>query len=186
MKLVIIFGPQAVGKMTVGQELEKRTGLKLFHNHMTIEMVNPFFGYGTDEGKRLVELFREEIFKAMAKSDQKGLIFTYIWDFDDQGDWEYVKHVAGIFEAQGGDVYFVELESHIDERIKRNTSENRLKHKPSKQNVKWSENELRQSVDKYRLNSREGEVPFKNYVRIDNTEMTPEEVAERVKGEFDL
>jgi len=32
VKLVIIFGPQAVGKMTVGQELEKITGLKLFHS----------------------------------------------------------------------------------------------------------------------------------------------------------
>ena len=43
MKLVIIFGPHAVGKMTVGQELAKRTGLKLFHNHMTIEVVSDLF-----------------------------------------------------------------------------------------------------------------------------------------------
>ena len=35
--LVIIFGPPAVGKMTVGSKLSKLTGLKLFHNHMTIE-----------------------------------------------------------------------------------------------------------------------------------------------------
>ncbi len=34
MKFVHIFGPQAVGKMTVGQELVKITDLKLFHNHM--------------------------------------------------------------------------------------------------------------------------------------------------------
>ncbi|GAE48204.1 hypothetical protein JCM21738_5289 [Mesobacillus boroniphilus JCM 21738] len=40
MKFVLIFGPQAVGKMTVGHELEKITELKLFHNHMTIELVN--------------------------------------------------------------------------------------------------------------------------------------------------
>jgi hypothetical protein len=33
MKFVIIFGPQAVGKMTVGYELEKITDLKLFHYH---------------------------------------------------------------------------------------------------------------------------------------------------------
>ncbi|MDF2884003.1 MAG: hypothetical protein K0R54_4569 [Clostridiaceae bacterium] len=40
MKLIIIFGPHAVGKMTVGQELSKITNLKLFHNHMTIDIVN--------------------------------------------------------------------------------------------------------------------------------------------------
>jgi shikimate kinase len=28
MKFVLIFGPQAVGKMTVGMELEKSTGFK--------------------------------------------------------------------------------------------------------------------------------------------------------------
>ena len=45
MKFILIFGPQAVGKMTVGHELEKIAGLKLFHNHMTIDLVVPFFGY---------------------------------------------------------------------------------------------------------------------------------------------
>ena len=41
-KLVLLTGPQAVGKMTVGQELAKITGLKLFHNHMTIDLVSNF------------------------------------------------------------------------------------------------------------------------------------------------
>ncbi|GGA15578.1 hypothetical protein GCM10008018_70410 [Paenibacillus marchantiophytorum] len=40
MKLIIIFGPQAVGKMTVGHELEKVTGMTVFHNHMTITGLN--------------------------------------------------------------------------------------------------------------------------------------------------
>ncbi len=40
MELVLVFGPQAVGKMTVGQELDKITKLKLFHNHMTIDLVS--------------------------------------------------------------------------------------------------------------------------------------------------
>ena len=62
MKLVIIFGPQAVGKMTVGEELSGQTGLKLFHNHMTIDLVSNFFGYGSESGQRLVKLFRKEIF----------------------------------------------------------------------------------------------------------------------------
>lgn len=44
MKLVIIVGSGAVGKMTVGQELMKKTGLRLFHNHMMIEPVIEIFG----------------------------------------------------------------------------------------------------------------------------------------------
>ena len=53
MKFVLIFGPQAVGKMTVGQELAKITDLKLFYNHMTIDLVGQFFDYGTKEGKTI-------------------------------------------------------------------------------------------------------------------------------------
>ena len=33
MKVVFIVGSAAVGKMTVGQALMERTGLRLFHNH---------------------------------------------------------------------------------------------------------------------------------------------------------
>jgi shikimate kinase len=45
MNFILITGPQAVGKMTVGQELEKITGLKLFHNHMSIELVLAHLNY---------------------------------------------------------------------------------------------------------------------------------------------
>ena len=44
VKLVFMIGDAAVGKMTVGQALMARTGLRLFHNHMTIEPVIEIFG----------------------------------------------------------------------------------------------------------------------------------------------
>ena len=44
MKLVLLVGNGAVGKMTVGQALMEQTGLRLFHNHMTIEPVLEIFG----------------------------------------------------------------------------------------------------------------------------------------------
>lgn len=181
MKLVIIFGPQAVGKMTVGHELEKTTGLKLFHNHMTIELVVPFFGYGTKTGKRLVSLFRKEIFEAVANSDLEWLIFTYIWAFNLKEDWEYIENISDIFESKWADVYLVELEAHVDERVKRNKTPHRLKHKPSKSNIEWSENELKESLKEYRLTSNKWEIKYKNYIRIDNTDLSPEEVAKMIK-----
>lgn len=66
MKFVMIFGPQAVGKMAVGQELQKITDLKLFHNHMTIDLLVPLFEFNS-EMWRLVNLFREEIFESGKK-----------------------------------------------------------------------------------------------------------------------
>ncbi|MBN8251239.1 AAA family ATPase [Priestia flexa] len=134
MKFVLIFGPQAVGKMTVGQELEKSTGLKLFHNHMTIELLAPLFQFN-EEMWRLVDLFRKEIFEAVAKSDAEGIIFTYVWAFDMQSDWGFVKEVCDIFESKCGTIYFVELEADLNESIDRNKTSNRLQHKPTKRNV---------------------------------------------------
>ncbi|RXZ80975.1 shikimate kinase [Paenibacillaceae bacterium] len=186
MKLVIIFGPQAVGKMTVGQELEKMTDLKLFHNHMTIELVNPFFEYGTPAGNRLVSLFRDEIFKEVAASEQAGLIFTYVWAFDLPGDWNYIEHVSQIFESKGGTVYYVELEAELNARLDRNKSPHRLLHKPTKRNTEHSEAELLRTKDKYRLNSAEGEITKENYLRINNTTLSPEEVASLIKETFQI
>lgn len=186
MKLVIIFGPQAVGKMTIGHELEKISDLKLFHNHMTIELVQPFFNYGTTEGKRLVKLFRNEIFKAVADSDQEGLIFTMIWSFNEKGDWDYIKEISEIFSSKGGEICFVELEADAEVRIERNKTEHRLAHKPTKRDIEWSEGELLNSLDKHRLNSKEGEIESQNYIRINNNDLSPEEVAVKIKERFNL
>ncbi len=75
MKLVVIFGPPAVGKMAVGRELAKLTGFKLFHNHMTIELVIEFFDYGTPKFNILNQEFRRRIFEEVASSDLPGYDF---------------------------------------------------------------------------------------------------------------
>ena len=186
MKLVIIFGPQAVGKMTVGQELEKLTGLKLFHNHMSIDFVSNFFCYSTKEGQRLVTLIREEIFKAVAKSDMQGLIFTFVWGFNFQSEWDYIENICKIFEEEGGTVYFVELEALFETRIERNKSPNRLEHKPIKRDVERFEKELINSMEKYRLNSLDGEIIKENYIMIENTNLSAEEAAKIIKDRFGL
>ena len=186
MKLVIIFGPHAVGKMTVGQELEKLTGLKLFHNHMTIDMVSPFFSYGTPSGRRLVNLFRDEIFKEVAGSDLPGMIFTYVWWFDDKHDWDYINNVASIFKEKGGEICWVELEANVDERLVRNKSEHRLNHKPTKRNVESSEQQLRDGMVNHRLNSLPDEIKEENYLRIDNTNLEPSVVSVKIKERFNL
>ncbi|CAI9396800.1 hypothetical protein BACSP_04416 [Bacillus sp. T2.9-1] len=181
MKLVFIVGPQAVGKMTVGQELAKVADLKLFHNHMTIDLVSTFFDYGSTAGKRLVELFRKEIFEEVSKSDLNGIIFTYVWAFDQKEDWDYVNQVCELFESRGATVYFVELEAVVEKRIERNKTPNRLEHKPTKRDIAWSENDLKTSMETYRLNSLPGEIKQSNYLRINNTYISAEDVAKQIK-----
>lgn len=186
MKFILIFGPQAVGKMTVGHELEKTTDLKLFHNHMAIELVTPFFDYGTESGGKLVYLLRKAIFEEVAQSDLQGLIFTYVWALDDKRDWDYVEKSCDIFRSKGGTVYFVELEADMEARIERNRHPHRLAHKPTKRNLDWSEKRLREAADKYRLNSVSGEIREENYLKIDNTDISAEMTAAIIKDNFDL
>ena len=183
MKLVFLIGSGAVGKMTVGQELMKLTGLKLFHNHMTIEPVLEIFGtYHT----AAVSGMRDVIFREFAKSGQYGMIFTYMWAFDIQSDWDYIEHVKSFFEPYGTEFYYVELVADQAVRLERNSTENRLKNKPSKRNVTWSEQNVLREDSKYRLVSLPGEIPFENYLRIDNTHLSAEEAAKQIQQHFGL
>ena len=186
MNLVIITGPPAVGKMTVGQALQKQTGLKLFHNHMTKELINQFFDWSTPPFKRLDKLFRFEIFKEVAKSDLKGLIFTFVWAFDLKEDEVYIDEIIDIFKKEGSEVHIVELAADLDARLVRNKGENRLKHKPSKRDITFSEKGLLKLEKKYRMNSLEGEFATKNIFKIDNTALSPETVAEMIANKFNL
>lgn len=186
MKFILITGPQAVGKMTVGQELEKITNLKLFHNHMSIELVLNFFDYGTPSYNKLSYMIREGIFNEVSSSDLEGLIFTYVWYFDDKADWEYIESLMKIFKDKGAEICIVELESDLEERIKRNKTEHRLNHKPSKRGESGSDEKLRESLLNHRPNSLEGEIKEKNYIRINNTDMHPEAVALKIKENFNL
>ncbi|WP_223643039.1 AAA family ATPase [Planococcus sp. 4-30] len=185
MKVVLLFGPQAVGKMTVGQELSKITSLKLFHNHMTIDLLEPFFGFSS-EMWRLSNIFREEIFRSFSKSNEYGMVFTFVWAFNQKEDWEKVENMCSIFNAQGAQCYFVELSADVEVRLKRNKTPNRLEQKPTKRNLKQSEENLLMSMDTLRLNSEEGEIQKDHYFRIDNTNLSAEVVAEMIKKKFDL
>ena len=183
MKLLLLIGSTAAGKMTVGQELMKITKLRLFHNHMTIEPVIEIFG---EYNGRVVSRLREVVFEEFAASDGYGMIFTMIWDFDSRSDWDYVNHICGIFQAQGAEVYCAELTASREVRLARNTTENRMRHKASKRDLALSNALFADAKEKHRCVSREGEVPFENYLRIDNSALSAEETARRIKDYFRL
>ena len=183
MKLLFIIGNAAVGKMTVGQELMKLTGLRLFHNHMTIEPVIEIFGqYNGTAINRL----RQVVFEEFAKSDCYGMIFTYMWAFDQKADWDYIKYVKSVFEPYNTEFYYVELIAPRDIRLERNVTENRLKNKASKRDIETSNQRLINADTQYRLESFDGEIPFDNYIKIDNSNLPPDVVAKMIQEKFNL
>ena len=185
-KFILLIGPQAVGKMTVGQELAKMTEYKLFYNHMTIEMVRLIFDYDKKAYQRINQLIRYEVFKEFAKSNEKGIIFTGCFDFGD--DFEEEKQEMDRWMSLFEESYVIELEASLEERLKRNKTDNRLEHKASKRNLEWSENDLIKSMTKHKFNSKpdEGEKIFKNYIKINNENLSAKKVATIIKERFDL
>ena len=183
MKLVFLIGDAAVGKMTVGQELMKQPGLRLFHNHMMNEPVIEIFGAFNGH---VTQQLREVIFREFAKSDNEGMIFTYLWAFDMQSDWDYVAHVADIFREQGGEIYYAELVAPQEIRLQRNETPNRLAYKASKRDVNQSRERVLRDDARYRCESLPGEITFENYIKIDNSNIEPEIAAAMIKERFNL
>jgi hypothetical protein len=186
MKFVVIFGPPAVGKMTVGQELTKITSLKLLHNHMSIEFVLRFFEHGTPKFHLLNDEFRTRIIEEVASSDLPGLIFTYVWSLDDEKDKDYIHQKSEIFRKYGGTTLYVELYCELEERLRRNKHDSRIKEKPSKSDKSLSEERLLRMEGRYKLNTDNDFYFSENYIKIDNTNLSAKEVAEKIKKEFEL
>lgn len=186
MKLVFIVGDAAVGKMTVGKELADQTGLRLFHNHVTIEPVLEVFGY---RHRNAVQRTREVFFEEFAQTDLPGLIFTMMMDFDNlKVESEYLDSIVSIFNKYNEivDVYFVELDASQETRLERNGTDYRLSQKPSKRDVEISNQRLIQDDLEGRFISKDGEVEYSNFLRIINDNLTVEEQVKLIREKFNL
>jgi predicted kinase len=185
MNLVIIFGPPAVGKMTVAQELAKITDIKVFHNHMTIDLLTKFFEFGSEPFARLSKVFRRSVLEEAAKN-KVNVAFSVAWDFSTKTDTEEMEHIKKMIESHNGQVYFVELEAPVAVRLARNKSENRLKHKDP-HNVQAIEKNIVEWETKYQLNSKPGEFPFpERYLRIDLENISASQASIMIKQKFNL
>ena len=186
MQLVFIVGDSAVGKMTVGRELADQTGLKLFHNHLAIEPVLEIFGYWH---KKAVHDIRWTIFNEFAQTNQKGLIYTMMMNFDNlKEESAYLDSIVDIFNKYNKvvDVYFIELDADQKTRLDRNRTENRLLHKPSKRDIENSDKRLVDDDKQGRFISKDGEVEYSNFLRIVNDNLSVEEQVKLIREKFNL
>ena len=183
MKLLFLIGASSVGKMTTGQELAKITDFKLFHNHITIEPVIELFGEFKLE---ITNKLRKIYFEEFAKTNNYGMIFTYVWDFNQKSNWDEIEAIKNIFIKYNSEFYYVELIASQKERLRRNCSENRLLHKPSKRDIDFSNRLLIEDDEKYRLVSNLNEIQFDNYIKIDTENLSAKDTALKIKEYFNL
>ena len=183
--LIVICGPQAVGKMTVAESLRDKLRYNMMMNHDSIEVSDRIFGFATPAQKEFNAFFREKAFELAVKHNV-DLIFTYVCAFDIPEEREYLSKLKDLFEQGGGRFYFVELSADLETRLARNETPHRMERKASKRDVTWSRDNLLKDARKHRLNSDENEVWFENHLKIDNTDLTPDRAADRVIEVFGL
>ena len=183
MRLLIISGPPAVGKMTVGRAVTDRSDFRLFHNHHTIEMLLDVFDYGTPAFGTLNSEFRRRVVEEAAASGA-DLIFTYVWGMDTAAEADYLERLVAPYD---GRVAVVELVADLDTRLSRNRTEHRLAEKKSKRDVAWSDANVLELEAGYRMTSSAGlDAPGERllarwpHLVIDNTDLSADEVAGQV------
>jgi RNase adaptor protein for sRNA GlmZ degradation len=175
MRLIFIYGPPAAGKLTVSRELAALTGYKVFHNHLSIDCIEPIFEFGTAPFWRLVELIRIETIKEAARAGV-NLIYTFCYAKDQ--DDPHVEKILKAVEDNGGEVCFVLLVCDRTELERRVEQEDRREF--GKANNREILNKL---LDNYELfqpvNARESLI-------IDNTGLPASEVARQIAEYFKL
>lgn len=178
--------------MTVGKALEKQLDAKLLFNHQTIDLFANYLGY-TERAFQLSDSVRKELFMPLSKIQpqiQQKHYFTVVIAFDQEQDFQFLEEISEIFLSKHESVYFVELVSSTSIRLERNVHPERLEAKPSKRDVDFSRKELLNTFKEHRLVSHEGELestfPNVKIAKINNSNMTPEEVATKIIATFGL
>ena len=183
--LIVIIGPQAVGKMTIGEKLKEKIGYTLMTNHDSIEIAIKIFSSNKDAKLKLKSKIREDVFNICLENNI-SIIFTFVVDFNTNEDILYLNELKNKFEKTGGHFYLIELEADLQTRLERNKTPHRLECKPSKKNIEWSDKELIDSMNIYRMNSIKDEIKFENYIKINNTNLSPNAVCDIIINKFNF
>lgn len=175
MKLLIIYGAPAAGKLTIATEVARRTGFKLFHNHVSIDCVKPVFDFGTQPFLRMIETIRFAMIAEAAREDV-DVIHTFVYAAGED-DEHFAKLIASA-EHNGGEVCLVLLKCDSDELKARIGNDSRLKI------GKLSDPDaVDRSLTKYDLRST---YPGRESLVMDTTAITVEAAAEEIIRHFSL
>ena len=121
---VFLYGPPAVGKLTVAKALAARRDFRVLHNHVTLDAVAEVLPFGSEAFWAVVGRFRRDLVESAADA-RIDLVYTYVFA---PGDESHVESVVESFESVGGSVAFFQLVAPVDELLRRVGAEERMHH----------------------------------------------------------
>jgi deoxyadenosine/deoxycytidine kinase len=123
-RLVFLYGPPAVGKLTVARAIAERAPFKILHNHVTIDPVAEVLPFGTTTFWRVVGGLRRDLVAAAAE-EGIDLIYTFVFA---AGEEQHVNEIVAPYEERGGSVLFVQLLASREVLLQRVLEEDRKRH----------------------------------------------------------
>jgi adenylate kinase family enzyme len=174
MKLIFLYGPPASGKLTVAEKLSELTGIPLFHNHLSRDLVKNIYGDMLRENYALVDRIRFDVLDYCSKN-HTDLIFTYVYEGSD--DDVNVRDFIKTIEYNQGEVLFVELSANREDLIHRVDNESRKKYK------KLTDPTIMKTITE---DMSIYTIPFVDSLKINTSESIPDESAQRIVETFKL
>jgi len=174
MKLIFIYGPPASGKLTVAKKLSEVTGIPLFHNHLTRDIVKDIYGDKLGNNYSLVNELRFKVFEYCAKNET-DLIFTVVYGGKEE-DAIFKEYISRI-EADGTEIKFVELTASPKDLIDRVDNNSRMKYK--KLTDKKVMSNLVTDISIF-------SIPFVSSLKINTSVLSPIESANHIAHKFKL
>jgi hypothetical protein len=175
MKLLLIHGAPAAGKLTTARALLGRVNGRLFDNHTAIDVARTIFDFGAPGFWELVQAIRISVLDAAAEKRVPLVIMTFVYvDPDDSATFELFDTTV---RRHGGELLPVFLECSTAEIFKRVSNADRVARKKMA-----SEQSAREFMTEHRVSP----VPRPTCLVLDSGANTAEANAERIISHFNL
>lgn len=175
MKLILIYGVPAVGKLSVAKKISKLSGYKNFHNHLSIELARSLFEF---RSKNFYDYSDDICYDYLRRAAKNGinLIMTFCYNHPDGG--YFMRKVIRIINKNGGKICFVHLHASKNELIKRVSMKSRIRY-----NKITSKKVLLKLLKEYDF-----QTSFKNTntLLIDNTKLSVKDTARAILHHFNI
>lgn len=126
MKLVVLYGPPAAGKLTIARELEKLTNYPVVDMNLTLALVTQLFAMGTPRYRELNRSFRWQLLESAAQENLPGVILTHGYSHHENAP--FIQGLIDLMQRYNGQIYFVYVTCPLGELEKRIDAPSRKQH----------------------------------------------------------